>query len=628
MNPVKMYDLNYGITGVSGPFAAYGSFGVIDGAMGDLRLVEETESGFTANYETFSVSGTFETLENGVVSRQDVFVAKEEQVISDYRSRFFLEGGEYEVYTQYNSWQHESAGGWQPLITGVQVCGGGIRSTDGAAPMMALKNKATSKILVFHLFPNAQWKMSVSKKHLTGKKEVVVLEVGFDNRGLNLKCSAQEKIKLPRLLYFEAEREIDLDAWKLHRVCNRLFPRKNLPVIYNTWLMNFHMFDAESVLRQMDCAAELGIENFLIDAGWYGKAASWFGEVGNWTENLCIGFRGRMLEVAEYARKKGLKFGLWMEPERAQKGTEGVTEHPDYYISVSGSDTYFLDFANPKAVDYIFKETCRLIDTYQLECMKFDFNDSLLYDTTGDGFYRYFQGQRQFVERLHTKYPQIYLSNCASGGCRMDLEQNSIYESIWCSDNQGPFQALRIIKDTAKRLPPNAIERFDVRTYTGKFPEIGKNMPERVFPMSCLGEKWDYVMNVTPAYTHGLITGGIMGFSCNIADYPEEEKAALKEMIARYKIDREFYKQSETRLLCDVENITVMQHNDKDFNRVIIQVFTRVLFQHQVTVYPVLDASSDYEVNGQTMSGKQIMNEGLVVCPADHDCVTVEYIKK
>ena len=52
----------------------------------------------------------------GVFARQDNFtnLSDKDVRVSALKSRFVFQGGEYEVYTQYNNWQTESMGGWQP----------------------------------------------------------------------------------------------------------------------------------------------------------------------------------------------------------------------------------------------------------------------------------------------------------------------------------------------------------------------------------------------------------------------------------------------------------------------------------------------------------------------------------
>ena len=85
------------------------------------------------------------------------------------------------------------------------------------------------------MLPNAQWKMTVRKFPLSSK-ELVVLETGFENTGMHMRVEPGERIALPEVIFFRVENKIDLDAYKLHTLINRLYPRTQLPVLYNSWL--------------------------------------------------------------------------------------------------------------------------------------------------------------------------------------------------------------------------------------------------------------------------------------------------------------------------------------------------------------------------------------------------------
>ena len=75
----------------------------------------------------------------------------------------------------------------------------------------------------------------------------------------------------------------------------------------------------------------MGVELFLIDAGWFGFTEDWAAEIGNWTENQIGGYKGRVRELGDYVRSLGMKFGMWLEPERVLKNTEAYKSHPEYY---------------------------------------------------------------------------------------------------------------------------------------------------------------------------------------------------------------------------------------------------------------------------------------------------------
>ena len=622
MNIKKLINSNNKCTGISGFFSAYGDFGVVDGIDSDIEKIIRTNEGYSFENESFKAVCNFTDYENGVVFRADTFTAKKNLTLNRYTSRFCLDGDDYEVYTQFSCWANESAGKWQDLVTGVEVSNLGIRTTEEAAPMLALRNKGNGKIFVLHLMPNAHWKLKVSRKRLWNMFTVVTIEAGINDEGLAMQLKAGDTVDMPKLVVYETENTRDFDAWKLHHVFNKLYPRKTLPVIYNNWLNTFDWIDVDNIKEQAKAAAELGVEQFLIDAGWFGFTEKWDAEIGNWNENLVGGFKGRVKELSDYVKSLGMKFGMWIEPERVLKCTEAYKTHPEYYINGSNGIA-FLDFANDEARKYITDIVLELIEKYDLKYMKFDFNGSLAYDPTHNSFYYYFKGAKKFVNEVKSKHPDIYITNCASGGNRMELESFTYYDSVWSSDNQSPIYGFRIFKDTALRLPPCYVEKYDVRRFFKGFPKYGHK--ELVtLPLSCNGATWENVLNVSSRYTHAFLTGGPLGFSSDIVNYPEEEKALLKEAVKKFKQDREFYRTAEMRIIHDTSNITVIQYSDPGFERVLVQVFTNILLQDSITIYPVTKDGAVYTLGEKALSSDEIAASGITVGIEDIDCVTLD----
>lgn len=626
MNYMQMIDTRSKTTGISGFFSAYGDFGIVDGADYDIEKIETIPNGYSLNHNAFTATCEYKEYENGVIMRKDIFLAKKDLVLNRYKTRFVLEGGEYEVYTQYSSWMNESKGAWQPLVTSIEVANVGIRSTEGATPMMAIKNKANGKIFVFHLLPNAAWSMKVSRLPISGKCDAIVLETGINDKGLSLCCKKDETLEMPSILFYQTENTKDFDAWKLHTIFNRLYPRRQLPVVYNTWLLNFDQIDIELIKKQVDTASDFGVEMFLVDAGWFGTTDNWETAIGDWEENIQFGFKGRLLELADYIRSRGMKFGLWIEAERALVGTKIYKTHPEYFITGSKGSA-FLDFANKDAYTYILNTVLGLIDKYGIEWIKFDFNASLAYDPSGNGFYKYFKGMQSFIKEIREKHPNIYLTNCASGGTRMDLTNCMLFDSVWSSDNQSPIDGFRIFVDTSLRMPPCNIEKWDVRKFSEGFIKYAHK--ERVtLPISCHGGTWESVINVQSNYTHTFLTGGPIGFSADIASYPEDEKKLLTMHIAEYKKNREFYKNANLRILHRGETVTAIQYSDTELNRVVIQIFCKILNQKFVTVYPVLNKDMLYCINGKEIAGYEIAEKGLQIDLQDLQGLTIDIVSK
>ena len=604
---------------ITGLFCVQGSFGIIDG----LTKYDEqiTDSGVVYSYQNDKVllRAEFTFVENGGVLRRDTVKNITDGDITAYRltSRFTLEGGEYDVFTQSNCWQHEGVGRWTPLATQITTASTGVRTCESAAPLTALENKQNGKITVFHLFPNCQWKINVARKTMPGIRDTITVETGLEDAGLNMVIHAGETINLPEIFFYECQDKVGLGSHILHNYYNKAYPRKKLPAIYNTWLYKFTNVDFDDLVKQADIAKDLGFEYFAIDAGWFGEEGkTWVETVGDWFESPATGFKGKMKEFSSYVRSLGLKFGLWVEPERASSGSNNFNRNPEHYIS----EDHLSDYANPQVVEKLFSIICRLVDTYNIEYFKFDFNRTVGYDVYNSAFYRYMQGQKEFIQKIRNKYPNVYLTNCASGGFRIDLEQAKFFDSFWISDNQGPIEGLRIYTELIKRVPASIVEKWNVQKAVKNL--LVKDGEDHTI-ISCNDANWKSLAHVEKAYTFNFLSGGPIGYSCDL-DFPAWYKNDTKEFLSNYLNDQEFWKNATVRVLVNTENQVVLQYADKDLDKVVIHYFTKTVRQDKLTIFPVLDCGANYLLDGLSVSANQLILDGYTFTSiAEYDCKTL-----
>jgi len=77
------------------------------------------------------------------------------------------------------------------------------------------------------------------------------------------------------------------------------------------------------IKTEIDIAAEMGIEAFMVDAGWYGDDfASWWEHRGDWFEGDWL--PGGINGLRDYTHGKGLLFGLWHEAEALTKKNQNL----------------------------------------------------------------------------------------------------------------------------------------------------------------------------------------------------------------------------------------------------------------------------------------------------------------
>lgn len=569
----------------------------------------KTDCGYVYENEQYRLTAVIEQGASGVCSRRDALknLSDRPVTVNLISSRFRFDGGEYEAYAQTNGWVHESIGAWQPMNSGVQVKCESVRTSSGAAPFAALWNLQTGRGVAFHLLPDCAWQMTLTRVAAPSGRAYVEADMGVYG-DFCVTLQPGESLDFPEILFYEIRSRIDLDAWKLHEYCNERWPRREMPVAFNSWLYLFSHLSVENVAACIPAAERIGCEYFVIDAGWFGKDPEWSRSIGDWVENENAGFCGRMKEVADKVRAHSMKFGLWFEIERALPTAEAVRLYPDYFLCFEGN--CFLDFGNPEACEYMLDTLSAQIERYGIEYIKFDFNADLFYDKYRSAFTRYFAGYRAFMKELRRRHPGVYFQNCASGGMRMNLSNLADFDSYWFSDNQDPYEGMEIIKNTLLRLPPQVVDRWAViQSVSGVRTYYSADKP---MLLATASSTWESATGVQESWLQAFLTGGPMGFSCDLSKLDEGVMERLSAFVAEFKKNREFWKRASCRVLADTERLTVLQYSDAAFDEAVVVTYLKNIFQQGIQVFPVLDADTEYVLpDGRVMTGREIDEDGV-----------------
>lgn len=598
--------MRYIVNGIGDLFSLCGSFPK------PVGTPQKNENVYTFGGEGFETRTENDVHSSGVCVRRDIITNTSDRglVITRALSKFVFNGGEYEVYTQYGEWCNESLGKWQPLVT--EICAGNddIRFNCGSAPFVAIYNLQNGRGMAFHLLAGSKWTLKVKRCFSSaGQRKTVTVELGVDDSDLEYALAPDETLEMPSVLYYEFKNKTDMDAYKLHRYYNDVYPARELPIIYNSWMSRFDRISFDILSEQLDVATRLGAEYFVIDAGWFGKPTEWFDKVGDWEECTDCSMKGKMKEFADKVRSRGLKFGLWFEIERAALGSRAFGDHPEYYIKEGGNA--FVDFGDPEACKYIFDILAEQIRKYGIEFIKFDFNAQIGFDPYRTSFLRYFKGYDEFIKRIGTEFPNVYLECCASGGLRMASSNIPGFDSFWMSDNHSLYTQLEIFKNTLLRMPSRALERWiTIRSLESFEPVYPVGRKEKILVSGDSG--WGHIEAVNIDYLKNCTLGGPIGISCDLTQISADTVKLLSEHFAKYKSEREFWKSSECHILCDTETLLVLEFCDRGYGEIKICSFTKIPHQNTVTVYPVCDETASY-VNdgGESVSGFSLSEDGV-----------------
>lgn len=327
---------------------------------------------------------------------------------------------------------------------------------------------------------------------------------------------------------------------RFHRFTSRhilhgTFMKARRPVLLNSWEGCYFDFDGTRILRLAEEAKELGIELIVMDDGWFGKRDNDLSGLGDWqcnTKKL-----GMPLGVlAEGIRERGLRFGIWIEPEMVSEDSALFREHPDYAFRIPGKEPIrsrmqlVLDFSRQEVVDRIFRDLSETLREAKPDYIKMDMNRSIMEaythaqpaagESCADGtmqnrgalLHRYMLGVYDFLRRMQAAFPETLIEGCCGGGGRFDLGMLYFTPQIWLSDNT------------------DAIERLSLQ-YGASFG----------YPISAVGAHVSAVPNhqtgrSTPLATRAVAAlSGSFGYELDPAALSPGERAEIRQQIEIYK---------------------------------------------------------------------------------------------
>jgi len=504
----------------------------------------------------------------GVVGRRDTLANAGGQpvVVTRCLARVALPPGRYECYTQASRWCHESQGAWQPLHTGLTLRHVPGRTTEESTPYLGLRlgghllPDGTADGLVFHVLPCGNWTIRVSAVNEGGELPYAVVELGLADETLHRTLQPGETLELPEILIQTLPQgQPHLAAPVLHwyLLKNHFADAKpQAPVVYNTWFDQFEILDVPRLRKQLAAAKAVGCEVFVIDAGWYGAGGpNWWAQAGDWREKTEAAFCGKMCAFADEVRGAGMKFGLWMEPERFGPEAPIRTKHPEWFVTAGSSAR--MDLTKPDAYAYLRSEIGRLVKTYKLAWMKIDFNFALDADASGSELSGYTAAWYRLLDEVRVAHPKTFFEGCSSGAMRGDLATLTHVDGHFLSDSVNPVDMLRISQGAFLRLPPGRITRWAVLRSAGQvLPKYGKTVADS--PATILtpcGAVWEPAETVEVDFAILAAMPGMMGFSGDLAGLPEQVRSRIADYVRFFKRHRRFLAGAVAHLLMPPESL-------------------------------------------------------------------------
>ena len=268
----------------------------------------------------------------------------------------------------------------------------------------------------------------------------------------------------------------------------------NYPLIVNNSWGGGMNVNEEIALRMIRDSADLGVDMFHIDAGW-------FRDVGDWYPNPQK-FPHGLAPIAESAHQHGLKFGIWVDWTQAGLSTEPgalnardpkvhdwlVTDIPDDWKPEEFKGQT-IDIGVPEAKAWAEKEVDRMITDYHLDMLEHDGYlvthgcdrsdhphappdplNKCVYKSWGAYFvdssnstdvsYHAVRAYYDIYAKIRKAHPGLLFEICNDGGRMVDFGTAAHGDYFSITDTYDPLSNRRAFYDTSHVLPAAMLESY------------------------------------------------------------------------------------------------------------------------------------------------------------------------
>jgi len=240
-----------------------------------------------------------------------------------------------------------------------------------------------------------------------------------------------------------------------HSAVRANLPARPRPVTCNTWEAVYFDHDADVLRALADRAADVGVERFVLDDGWFGGRRDDTAGLGDWWVSPDAHPDG-LEPLIDHVRARGMEFGIWVEPEMVNPDSDLFRAHPEWVLGdpeVTGRNQLVLDLSIESCWHHIHDALHRLLADHDIAYVKWDSNR----DLAGAGAHDQVLALYRLLDALRAEHPEVEIESCASGGGRADLAILQRTCRIWASDSNDALERQSIQRGFSHLLPPEVI---------------------------------------------------------------------------------------------------------------------------------------------------------------------------
>ena len=390
-------------------------------------------------------------------------------------------------------------------------------------------------------------------------------------------------------------------------VRNELIPHGKVlhKILYNSWEATLFAVDETSQSNLAAIAANMGVELFVMDDGWFHNRNWDNAGLGDWFPDK-VKFPNGLHNLIKNVNDLGMDFGLWVEPEMTNPDSDLYRTHPDWVIHfptrarTESRNQLILNMARADVQEYIIGVLDALLSDHNIAFIKWDMNRGISEpgwaEAPGDQrelWVRYVQGLYHVWSTLRQRHPNVIWQSCASGGGRTDLGILKFADQVWTSDNTEATARLGIQEGYSQFLPANTMEAW--------VTDWGKDL-------------------VPLEFRFHVSMCGSLGVGGNLLEWNQAERQVGSDCIQLYKTIRHIIQFGDQFRLVSPQrsDYSAVQYVSKDKSEAVLFAFRTHIpdpFNIPMLYLRGLDPEALYSVEGfdHPRSGLAWMESGLKV---------------
>ena len=435
------------------------------------------------------------------------------------------------------SWANEGQLTQEPLQPGMTVIKNkdGVRNshTSHAEVMFSLDGKPqenTGRVIGAALCYTGNYKLKID----TDDSDYHQFYAGINEENSSYMLSKKEVFRTPAVALTYSDEGLSGASRNFHkwgRTYKLAHGNVVRDILLNSWEGVYFDINQKGMDQMMSDIASMGGELFVMDDGWFGDKyprKNDSSSLGDWVTDknkLPEGIEGLIRD----AKKHGIKFGIWIEPEMANTISELYEKHPEWILKAPqrdpvlgrGGTQVVLDLANPEVQDFVFKVVDDLMTQYpDIAYIKWDANMAIMNhgsnyltaDKQSHMYIEYHKGFESVCQRIRAKYPDLVIQACASGGGRANYGYLPYFDEFWVSDNTDALQRIYMQWGTSYFFPAIAM--------ASHISAAPNHQTFRTVPLK---------------YRIDVAMSGRLGMEIQPKNMTDEEKDLCRKAIADYK---------------------------------------------------------------------------------------------